>query len=121
MWRRVYGDDRQSFLAKAIEFTGDAVLYGEWMIRATEQWPISCSQNLSFSGQNRQAWIGHAACCLAVKCPEDITREAWWHLTDEQRTLAKRGSRPGYPYVGTPGQGSWSTGVVWLCRSDASV
>jgi hypothetical protein len=37
---------------------------------------------------NRKAWIGHAACAMAMKIPEDVIREAWGHLTDEQRRLA---------------------------------
>jgi hypothetical protein len=38
--------------------------------------------------QNRRAWIGHAACCMAIKCPEYITRSAWGYLTKEQQDLA---------------------------------
>jgi len=75
-------------LPKAVEFTGNAVLYGCWMMKALEMWPISCEQNLSHKSNNRQAWIGHAACFLAIGSPEDVTREAWWMLTDEQRDLA---------------------------------
>jgi len=45
---------------------------------------------LTDSNLNRKAWIGHAACAMALGCPEDITREAWGRLTDEQRILANR-------------------------------
>ena len=88
MWKKVYGDDRKSLLEKAIEFTGDAELYGSFMLKVLDEWPFSCEQHLSHVDVNRQAWIGHAACCIALDCPEDITREAWHYLTREQQDAA---------------------------------
>jgi hypothetical protein len=88
MWRKVSAAERIELLENARVFTGDASLYGSWMIRVTVDWPISCEQNLGFMGQNRQAWIGHAACCHAIQCPEDVTRQAWWLLTQDQRDAA---------------------------------
>jgi len=88
MWSRLYGEQRKSALNKAIEFTGDASLYGSWMLRVIEAWPISCEHNLTDYGMNRKAWIGHAACCLAISAPEDITRLAWGYLSDRQRSEA---------------------------------
>lgn len=88
MWRIVAGHLRQEFLSAAIEFTGDARLYGSWMMRVIEEWPRSCEHNLSNLSINRQAWVGHAATCLAIQCPEDITREAWAHLIPNQQILA---------------------------------
>lgn len=88
MWRKCSRDEEAEFLRQAIEFTGDAELYGSWMMKVIEAWPISCEQNLTDQGMNRQAWIGHAAVCLAIKCPEYITRMAWWELTDQQRDEA---------------------------------
>ena len=90
MWRRVYGDERAKFLGEAIRFTGDPELYGQWMLKVTAAWPMSCEHNLTDIGQNRRAWIGHAACCLAIKCPEDITRSAWGHLSEDQRMKANQ-------------------------------
>lgn len=86
MWGSV--DDREEYLEKAVAFTGDHKLYGSWMKQVVEQWKYSCEHNLSQISQNRQAWLGHAACALAFQCPEDIVRQAWWHLTDDQRRLA---------------------------------
>jgi len=83
MWGRV--KDRNQYLKKAIEFTGDAKLYGDNMIKVIEEWKYSCEHNLSHCGQNKQAWIGHAACAFAFGCPEDIVREAWGHLSDKQQ------------------------------------
>lgn len=86
MWGSV--KDRETFLQKAIVFTGNHALYGEYMQKVVTLWKHSCEHNLSNTTQNRRAWIGHAAVALAFQCPEDIVREAWWHLTDEQRDLA---------------------------------
>lgn len=86
MWGSV--DDRDSYLKMAIIFTGNNVLYGQYMDKVIEDWPFSCEHNLTALDQNRRAWIGHAACAMAFGCPEDIVREAWHHLTDEQRILA---------------------------------
>lgn len=88
MWKKVMDFEREALIPRAIEFTGNAKLYGEWMLKSLDIWPISCEQNLSHKSNNRQAWIGHAACYLATNCPEDVTRAAWWQLTQEQRDLA---------------------------------
>lgn len=88
MWGEVR--DRRLFLQRAIIFTGNYRLYGKYMQRVTIEWPNSCLNALTDQNLNRRAWIGHAACALALRCPEDITRQAWGHLTDEQRILANR-------------------------------
>ena len=86
MWGRV--KDRQSYLEKAIEFTGDHELYGSWMRKVVTDWPYSCEHNLTNKTINRQAWIGHAAVALAIQCPEDIVRQAWGFLSEDQRIRA---------------------------------
>jgi hypothetical protein len=88
MWKSIYGNDKDILLKKAIEFTGNAKLYGSYMVRVISEWPYSCEHNLTCSNMNRQAWIGHAACCLAIGCPEDITRIAWHHLSKNQQDAA---------------------------------
>lgn len=85
MWRYTTEPRRSELLHKAIEFTGNAKLYGKWMKIAVNKWIYACAHNLSNITINRQAWIGHAACCLAIGCPEDITRLAWHHLTQKQQ------------------------------------
>ena len=86
----MWGDvpDRRQWLRRAVIFTGNHRLYGRYMQRVTREWPNSCANALTDSNLNRRAWIGHAACALALRCPEDITRQAWSLLTDEQRILA---------------------------------
>lgn len=86
MWGAV--DNRKRFLKKAIEFTSDHQKYGRFMMRVVNEWTISCENALTDYSLNRRAWVGHAACALAIGCPEDITREAWGNLTDEQQFLA---------------------------------
>jgi hypothetical protein len=88
MWRRTSLVEEVELLPKAIEFTGNAVLYGSYMQRTIREWPISCAHNLSDTAINRQAWVGHAATCIALGCPEHITRRAWWHLTQLQQDEA---------------------------------
>ena len=88
MWRKVSKSDEELFLVKAIAFTGDAALYGRHMLRVIREWPISCEQNLTDLSVNRKAWIGHAATCLAIECPEYVTRLAWGHLSNKQQAEA---------------------------------
>jgi hypothetical protein len=88
MWGEVA--NRKVYLKKAIAFTSDHKKYGRFMVRVICEWPNSCENALTDQNLNKKAWIGHAATALALACPEDITREAWGYLTDEQRTLANR-------------------------------
>lgn len=71
-------------LQEAIDFTGNSELYGEWMWKVVCNWPLSCEHNLTATG-NRRAWLGHAACFMAIGCPESITRQAWGYLSEQQR------------------------------------
>lgn len=88
MWRKLAASEELDLLRKAIGFTGDAKLYGSFMRMVTEEWPRSCEHNLSDTSMNRRAWLGHAACCMAIGAPEYITRRAWWMLAQEQRDAA---------------------------------
>ncbi len=81
--------NRSEWLKKAIEFTGNHVLYGSWMMKVVDRWIKSCQQNLTKPG-NKRAWIGHAAVAMAIQCPEDIVREAWGYLTQEQQDAANK-------------------------------
>ena len=96
MWGAVNNKDK--YLKKAIEFTGDHKLYGRFMMRVANEWVKSCEHNLSNIAQNRKAWIGHAACALALGCPEDITRKAWSYLTEEQQNNANRVAQEAIEY-----------------------
>lgn len=88
MWGTV--SNKFEMLEWAIEFTGDAEEYGSWMMKVVSDWNCSCEHNLSNKTQNRKAWIGHAACAYANKCPEDIVRKAWSHLSEDQQIKANK-------------------------------
>jgi hypothetical protein len=88
MWRKATKNEEDSYLSLAISFTGDHKIYGSYMRRVVHEWPVACEHNLTDLSQNRKAWIGHAAICLANGCPEYITRAAWAHLSSEQQRLA---------------------------------
>ena len=85
MYKTISGEEKKMLLQKAVEFTGNHDLYGLHMLKVVDLWPKSCEHNLTDLGSNRRAWIGHAACCLATQCPEDITREAWGYLSKQQQ------------------------------------
>lgn len=85
MWGEV--DNRNDWLKKAIAFTGDHDLYGQWMMNVANEWIHSCQHNLTKSG-SKKAWIGHAAVAMAIQCPEDIVREAWGYLSKDQQDSA---------------------------------
>jgi hypothetical protein len=90
MWQKVGKVNADLLLKDAIEFMGNHKLYGQWMMKVVDEWPISCEQNLSDNSINKRAWIGHAACCLAINCPEYITRMAWHFLSLEQQDKANK-------------------------------
>jgi len=85
MWRSIGGSDRDKMLADAITFTGDAKLYGSYMQRVIFEWPLTCEHHLTDTSTNRKAFVGHAAACLAIGAPEDVTRQAWGHLSAPQQ------------------------------------
>lgn len=87
----MWGDvtHRKTWLQIAIAFTGNAELYGEWMLKVAKRWKYSCEHNLTKPGDKRP-WIGHAAVALALGCPEDIVREAWGHLDQIQQDAANK-------------------------------
>ncbi len=88
MWGEV--TDKKAALEAAIAFTGDHKLYGHYMAKVCDQWPVSCENALTDPYLNQKAWLGHAAVALAHNIPEDITREAWRYLSDEQKYLANK-------------------------------
>ena len=85
MWNIDVAGQRKLLLIDAVHFTGNAELYGSWMMRVVAEWKKSCERHLSDTGSNRRAYIGHAAACMAIQCPEDITRKAWGCLTQRQQ------------------------------------
>lgn len=66
----------------------DDMIFSLYMKRVIEKWKYSCEHNLTDTSHNRIAWLGQAACAMALKCPEDVTRYAWSFLTLEQQQAA---------------------------------
>jgi hypothetical protein len=85
MWHKANRTEEIALLPRAIKFTGNAELYGLYMRKVAEEWPFSSEHNLTDLSINRRAWIGHAATCIAIGCPEYITRRAWWELSVKQQ------------------------------------
>lgn len=88
MWSDV--SDKKQWLKRAIAFTSDHKKYGRFMARVADEWKYSCENALTDKKINRKAWLGHAACAMAIGCPEYITREAWGFLSEKERELANR-------------------------------
>ena len=89
MWGR--SKDRKAGIKRAIEFTGNHRLYGKYMMQVVKEWGFSCENSLTNADINHKAFIGHCAAAKALGLPEDIVRQAWGRLTNEQRhkTLMK--------------------------------
>ena len=85
MWNKTEFD-----IDKAIEFTGNYILYGEAMKIVIDLWPNTMLNSLTNPSVNKRAFLGHCAASYAIKCPEHITRLAWRELTNEQRFLADK-------------------------------
>ncbi len=86
MWRVV--EDKDYAVSESARLM---IAYGEFETachRVIREWPFSTEAALSATVINHQAWIGHAACALNHGAPEDLTRQAWRTLTEEQQDLA---------------------------------
>ena len=91
MYNNLPVETENELLYKAINFMRNTNEFGEYMLEVINKWTIACEQNLTNTSINRIAWIGQAACCLAIGCPEHITRKAWHYLEYEtQRTADKK-------------------------------
>jgi hypothetical protein len=84
MWKK--GDE--STLNEAIEFTGDHVRYGAAMGEVIAAWSRTMLNSLTNTSINRRAFLGHCAVCFKLGISEDITRQAWGFLTEQQRIEA---------------------------------
>lgn len=90
MWRMVNGQARLDFRDQAAELMRDPERFKASMLKAVSDWPFSCEHNLSAKNVNRQAWMGHAGCCIAVESPEECTRLGWHMLTRKEQDEANR-------------------------------
>lgn len=75
-------------MERARDLLADPGRLKDSMGAVVDSWPNATSHQLTNLEQNRRAWIGQAACRLAVKATAVATRAAWWQLTDPQRDAA---------------------------------
>lgn len=85
MWKKLNGEEKNYAIKQSFKVMSDAEKFYTAMIKVIREWPIVCEHNFTNNSQNRRAWLGHAACCIAVGSPEETTRIAWWKLTQKQR------------------------------------
>jgi hypothetical protein len=90
MWRTEGGENREYFAQKTAALMRDPEKFKAAMMRAVNEWPHSCEMNLSAMSLNRQAWMGHAGCCIALTSPEELTRLGWHRLTQEEQNIANQ-------------------------------
>lgn len=88
MWKQIPIEQRQEKVIQSRDLMLDINAFSAAMMRAVNEWPHSCEHNLSASVINHQAWLGHAACAINHDAPEELTREAWSLLNEEQQRLA---------------------------------
>lgn len=89
MWRRnTSGEERVRLALEAASVMRNPGIFYEAMAKVTREWPYSCEANLTAPTVNRRAWLGHAGCCILVGSPEDVTRQAWWTLTQTEQDAA---------------------------------
>jgi len=90
MWRIVRGAERKDYIAAAADLMKSPPDFKDAMVRALDEWPISCEANLTAESVNRIAWLGHAGCCIATGSPEEATRVGWHTLEIDEQDAANR-------------------------------
>ena len=93
LWHRVSGAPAQErLMGIAVALLRDKARFAGAVLRVLVEWPVSCKAEFTSPG-NHLAWIGQAACCLETGVPEDLTRRAWWKLTEAEREAANEVAR----------------------------
>ena len=88
MWRSVPGCERARYRRLAADLMRNPEAFTRVARLVVRDWPNSTAVNLSTRSINQQAWLGHAACYMATRSPEDVTREAWHTLTSVEQAAA---------------------------------
>lgn len=88
LWRITQPVERDRYIGAAAALMSDPRAFLAAMLRAIEEWPNSCEAAMTTPSLNRRAWFGHAGCCIATGSPEDLTRQAWHTLTQDQQDRA---------------------------------
>lgn len=84
-----YSETEEYALAtQARDLLADSERFYEVALKVITEWKYSSEVNLSNIARNREAWIGQAACCYALKIPDYITKYGWRMLTPDQQKQA---------------------------------
>lgn len=86
----MYGNPRNVLeeMASARDLLADPARLEPAMQAVVDAWPRSAEHQLTNQEQNRRAWLGQAACRLAMNAAALATRAAWPQLTEQQRVDA---------------------------------
>jgi hypothetical protein len=90
VWRIASKEEREKYLPLAADLMKNPQAFLEAMRKALIEWPLTSNFHLSNPSLNRQAWIGHAGCCIGVNSPEEVTRLAWHTLNSAEQDEANR-------------------------------
>lgn len=88
MWKEVPIETRQNFIDAAADLMRRASDFETACVRVISEWPNSIAAAMTTPSLNYQAWIGHAACTLALGSPEHLTRQGWRALTEREQEAA---------------------------------
>lgn len=98
MYKKLQKDKEEFYVVMAINLMNSTEEWGKYMLDVIEEWEFSCKQNLTNNSQNKIAWIGQAACCLACGIPDYITKKVWWSLSDETQEKANKKAQEALNY-----------------------
>lgn len=73
---------------RAKELLSDQPYFSYIATKVISEWINAAEQNLTNQSKNKQAWIGQASCCYALKVPERITKIGWRLMTPDQQKEA---------------------------------
>ena len=90
MYDQFKPDQEEGLILKAIDILTSEKLFLAACKSVILTWPISSKVNLTNTGCNRKAWLGHASCSLIHKVPEVCTRKAWGRMSEEQQVRANK-------------------------------
>ena len=61
MWKRIRGQARKDHIANAADLMKQPCEFRDAMLRALDEWPLSCEANLTAESVNRIAWPAAAS------------------------------------------------------------
>jgi hypothetical protein len=88
MWKQTPVEKRDQIIIESRDLMLNIPQFTNAMKNVIDNWPYSCEQNLTASVINHQAWLGHAGCAFNHDAPEDLTRQAWSMLNEQQQLEA---------------------------------